>query len=110
MIHVIHVRDADFSDPRTVYIGRRHNRRGLELPESPLANPFKVRNESHRTLALSQFREHFMYTARRIPIVELNRLIGLARSGDLRLACWCAPKACHGDVIKEWIESLIRGT
>jgi hypothetical protein len=30
-----------------------------------------------------------------------------ARQGDVSLICWCAPKACHGDVIKEIIDRRI---
>lgn len=37
---------------------------------------------------------------------ELNRLVDIAhRDGVLKLQCFCAPKACHGDVIKETILS-----
>jgi hypothetical protein len=38
---------------------------------------------------------------------ELMRLMSLAMEGDLILICWCAPLACHGDVIKECLESLM---
>lgn len=35
---------------------------------------------------------------------ELDRLTEIARKRDLVLICWCAPLACHGDVIKAEIE------
>lgn len=35
---------------------------------------------------------------------ELNRLCELARDGELKLQCFCAPQQCHGDVIKQLIE------
>lgn len=35
---------------------------------------------------------------------ELTNLIQKAREGDLLLVCYCAPKPCHGDVIKKLIE------
>jgi hypothetical protein len=38
---------------------------------------------------------------------ELDRLVSLARDGQLQLRCWCAPKACHGDVIAEIIKEAI---
>jgi hypothetical protein len=31
---------------------------------------------------------------------EIHRLAELARKQDLCLVCWCAPKACHADIIK----------
>lgn len=30
---------------------------------------------------------------------ELRRLLKLAKAGPLTIVCWCAPAACHGDVI-----------
>jgi hypothetical protein len=36
-------------------------------------------------------------------LVELERLVSLARSGDLVLVCVCAPLACHGDVVRDAI-------
>jgi len=38
---------------------------------------------------------------------ELNRLYKIAKHGDLTLVCWCAPLACHGDVIKAVIEEKL---
>lgn len=40
---------------------------------------------------------------------ELKRLKRIAmEKGELKLGCWCAPKACHGDVIKEILEMSIK--
>ena len=38
---------------------------------------------------------------------QLNRIYTLALSGDVFLVCHCKPKPCHGDVIKEIVESNI---
>lgn len=38
---------------------------------------------------------------------ELNRIYTMAKRGDVNLVCYCAPKACHGGVIKELIENHI---
>jgi hypothetical protein len=40
-------------------------------------------------------------------INELNRLLNLAKEGDLELRCFCAPKRCHGDVIKKFLEAQL---
>lgn len=37
----------------------------------------------------------------------MEPLVELARKTDVNLICWCAPLACHGDVIKECVESII---
>jgi aminoglycoside phosphotransferase (APT) family kinase protein len=36
---------------------------------------------------------------------EIERLADYAE--DLVLACWCAPKLCHGDVVKRVIEEIL---
>ena len=41
-------------------------------------------------------------------LAELDRLTSIAIRGDLNIICWCAPKACHGDIIKMLIEKQIR--
>lgn len=38
---------------------------------------------------------------------ELARLRALAVDHDVELECWCAPLACHGDVIKRYIEPVL---
>jgi hypothetical protein len=38
---------------------------------------------------------------------ELKRLIDIYKKhGRLRLFCWCAPKKCHAETIKELIEIM----
>jgi hypothetical protein len=112
-----------------VYIGRESKRRGLKA--SPLANPFgigaprgKLRDygdrieytagKASRDDVIGMFREWLM--AQTLPMVvseqrlELARLLGLlARHGKLVLVCWCAPKACHGEVIREALGAGGRG-
>lgn len=39
---------------------------------------------------------------------ELLRLSKIARDKELILSCWCAPQLCHGTIIKNAIEYLIR--
>lgn len=36
-------------------------------------------------------------------LIELDTLCRAAMSRDIYLVCWCAPLACHGDVIKKII-------
>lgn len=38
----------------------------------------------------------------------LNQIYKLAISGEVYLSCYCFPKKCHGDVIKEIIENKIK--
>lgn len=77
---------------------------------SLLGNPFKMKKEPDREKVINDYKKWFEYQ-RKYSIEafdEINRLIDIAREGDLTLICWCAPKACHGDVIKEYIERQLK--
>ena len=98
--------------PWEVYIGRRNTYAGL--PGSPLANPFpewKYGREGCIALFREQL-ERSMESPERTPTLvamrrEMQRLAGiLAEHGRLALVCWCAPLACHGDVIKACLDSM----
>lgn len=85
---------------------------------SPLGNPythmegtkaeFKV---SSREEAVEKYRDWLYEKIRnkdRAVYEELTRLFYLALNGDLKLKCYCAPRACHGDVIKEFLDAQIK--
>ena len=84
---VIHVRDMRAGD---VYIGRRNNRRNL--PESIWHNPFVIGKDGAREEVLAKFEVYLR--ARPELRARLPELKGK------RLACWCKPQACHGDILK----------
>jgi hypothetical protein len=77
--------------PGAVYIGRAMPRYGL--PASKWANPFRLRPNAtpeERAEAISEFERCLLESGLINDIHEL-------RGKDL--ACWCAPEACHGDVL-----------
>lgn len=94
--HHGHLPDAD-----TKYIGRG----------SPLGNPFShvpsskvVTQVDTREEAVAKYREYLSdkISQEDPPVItELTRLYNIAKVRPLKLLCFCAPKACHGDVIKE---------
>lgn len=75
---------------------------------SPLGNPFRIKGNGGREEVIRKYREWLMWKigcANEPIILELCRLYEIwQREGKLTLVCWCAPKACHGDVIKEILE------
>ena len=87
-------------DHKAEYIGRG----------SPLGNPFNMRNPSERDDVCEKY-EKWFYTRidERDPNVinELSRLINLARQGDLILGCFCSPKRCHGETIKNYMDNIM---
>ena len=79
--------------PNTVYIGRKVHRKNCNWPQSQWANPYKTRDgspkERERVLML-----HEQWLPQQ---PELMAALQELRGKDL--ACWCAPKPCHGDVL-----------
>lgn len=106
-IEVVNVHHQQYD----IYCGRA--RRG---DKSPLGNPFRVDGSRHD--AIENYR-HWLWNMikRRNPEVRLALLQIYKHAhehGSVRLGCWCAPKACHADVIvnalhcKEVIEILFK--
>ena len=101
-------------DSYDVYIGRGRekpaNMLTKEIPpgeEGWLGNPHPIGwcaicRETHtRTECIEKFKQDFYIKIN--SDLEFKKAV-LALKGK-RLGCYCKPKACHGDVIKEWIES-----
>jgi len=63
-----------------IYIGR----------PSKWGNPFQIGRDGDRHDVIRRFTEYFLKS-------DLIRQIGELRGKDL--VCWCAPQACHGDVL-----------
>lgn len=83
---VLHVhRDIHkYAPHNSVYIGR----------PTKWGNPFKIGVHGNREQVIEQYRQ---YLAAQPALVE-------AAKQELRgkdLLCWCAPHACHGDVLLE---------
>lgn len=76
-----------------VYIGR----------PSKLGNPFTLndpKDEAARALVIENYRAWFN---ERLSDPEFLDALEEVRGRDL--GCWCAPRACHGDVVLEWLEA-----
>lgn len=83
--HVVHCE----RDSYDVYIGR----------PSIWGNPFKVEDLGRKD-CINRYREWIMYSEEASDL--RNQLPSLKGK---TLGCWCKPKACHGDVLVELIES-----
>jgi len=83
MTRVVHCK----REPYDVYIGR----------PSVWGNPYAIGNDGDRAEVIAKFERY---------LVNNPRL--LARVGELKgktLGCWCAPKACHGEVLARYAEA-----
>lgn len=88
MIKVVHYK----KDPYDIYIGRG----------SPWGNPFTIGYEMNnsREVVIEKYRDWILEQPDLMN--SLHKLVGK------RLACYCAPKACHGDVLKELAEKHVQ--
>jgi Domain of unknown function (DUF4326) len=78
---------------------------------SLLANPFHLKTEADRPQVILTFRQYLWVHIQQQSDVydELVRLKDrYIQEGVLRLGCWCAPKACHGDVVRSAILWLLK--
>jgi len=88
-----------YKESNYIYIGRG----------SPLGNPYLMKNNSdeERARVLELFEPWLIEKIReKDPAVmaALNRILDILKRGeDVKLGCFCAPKPCHGDIIKRFI-------
>ncbi|KAF9909970.1 hypothetical protein BX616_010998 [Lobosporangium transversale] len=88
-------------DPQNIYIGRRSVVfvDGIRFPasDSKWANPYTIKKHGSRDQVMALYRK---YIERRIQEGEITA-DQLQELWGKRLGCWCAPEACHGNILKE---------
>lgn len=72
-----------------------------------LGNQYYMHNESERDLVCEQYKlwiyKKLLQKDKNV-IAELERITKIYKKyGKLRLFCWCAPKRCHAETIREII-------
>lgn len=70
-----------------------------------LGNPFFMTNESQRNLVCDKYDEYFHSQVKKggMFLKVLHRIRDLSMDNDIALVCFCAPKRCHGETIKNFI-------
>lgn len=72
---------------------------------SILGNPYFMADESERDKVCDEYNNWFEYEKDGKLKSELLRIRTILQEhGQLRLFCWCAPKRCHAETIKKWLE------
>lgn len=96
MIKIVNIK----TDPYDVYCGRG----------SALGNPFLLTKESDRNKVIDQYKEYFykevLVNKNTNMISQLNIIKELSDKGIVRLGCFCKPKRCHCDVIKNYLDCV----
>ena len=86
-------------DKDAIYIGRG----------SPLGNPFAMKDMSQeeRDRVCDAYIVWFntkLVERDQLVMSELSRLHSLAKEKPITLGCFCAPKRCHGETIKAFLD------
>lgn len=93
-----------YSQPSAQYLGRAG-----KYGNSPLANRFWMKDESQRNVVCDQYQAWFddkIKSKDAAVKTELVRLWKLGvQQGHLELGCFCAPKRCHCNTIKNFFQS-----
>ncbi len=89
------------ADENNVYVGRRGVVfvGGARWPpaDSPWANPFKIGRDGDRAAVIERYRAYITDRVARGLTPPLATLRGKT------LGCWCAPEACHADVLADLV-------
>lgn len=80
---------------------------------SPLGNPFFMDNESQRDEVCDKYEVWFYKmleeNVNESFLAHLQEIYEAAlQSKEVALLCWCAPKRCHAETIKQFIEAKVR--
>lgn len=102
-------KSTDEETPYDYYIGR----------PSYIGNPFShlkhSRHAEHivdtRDEAIDSYRDYFYEKIKTDPKfkAEIDKLIDFYKeNGRINIQCWCHPKRCHGDIIKEYLVNHLK--
>lgn len=96
---VTNIKDnPDWEAEGGIYIGRGNYKLGLK--QSIFHNPFKIGVDGTREEVVKKFEDYFLERVFREEKF-VQAVLGLEGK---TLVCWCAPKRCHGEVMKAFIE------
>lgn len=80
------------TDEYDIYIGRG----------TIFGNPFEIGRDGTRDEVILKYKKWFQF------LLKDNRFkLEILKLRGLRLACFCSPKPCHGDIIKEYLDHQI---
>lgn len=94
MTEVVNKYKVNMDDPDIIYIGRG----------SIWGNPYRMSDSRTRDDVVEAYRR-YLWSAIRNGVVTKDMLKEL---DGKRLACYCFPQRCHGDVLKAAIEWAIK--
>lgn len=77
-----------------------------------VGNPYVLRDESMRDDVCERYEEYFKRNVQRGVNPQFRdyvvKLFKTAQTQDLALGCWCAPKRCHAETIKRFLDDALQ--
>lgn len=75
---------------------------------TPVGNPYYMHNESEREMVCDKYEGYFH--SRLLHSTEaqtyLQTMLDVRNKyGHIELFCWCAPRRCHAETIRNWLLS-----
>lgn len=112
MLTVTNGKKDGFVGSDIIYIGRRNARYNLEA--SALANPYVVGRDGDRDNVIAMYRRYLWQYIKKGLQGEasqvwnvLQEIKNSQKDKNIKLACYCKPKGCHGDIIVRAINYMI---
>lgn len=101
MVYHVHIKNKHHGYSAGEYIGRG----------SPLGNPFVIGEDGTREEVIAKYKTYLQVQVQignALIINELDRLAYiLMERKELTLICYCAPRPCHGQVIKDMLYQVL---
>jgi len=106
-MHRIHVVNKDSHAPtkNDFYIGRG-SILGNPFTSKELSKTKALHQCSSKKEAIQRYKEYFdlnILNKDEIIYSTLNHMFERLKMGDIYLVCYCSPKECHGDIIKDYL-------
>ena len=80
--------------------------------KTDLGNPYTMKNESMRDEVCDKYHKYFYKRLNDFKKdgfkSELAFITAKARSSDITLLCWCYPKRCHAETIRDFVNSELK--
>ena len=105
-------------------VNNRDNSHGFYIGRgSSIGNPYVIGKDGDRNQVINKFRKYFYREVNRDEFLNhvngssdeikttieyvLVDMFQQALQGDLKLVCFCVPLGCHGDIIKNFLDSKL---
>jgi len=82
----------------TQIVNKKHSNYDVDIGRPSIwGNPYIIGRDGDRATVVAKYKEHFLGS------FHLKQLATEKLKGKV-LGCYCKPKACHGDIIVDFLE------